>query len=526
MIKGGKYIAQGTYGCVFGEPPLKCKEETSRQSNSIASKLMNYENAEKEFEESSNWSKIDNEQQFSLTATKICEVDENNIKPSNNISKCHLYYDYPRFLVLYRNGGKDLIKLKPLSENYEKIFSGFQNLFDGLVLAHSNGLFHTDIKPTNILTGEKEIKLRFIDFGLSFNINDIKKINSVYTHNTSFYSYWPFELGCFDEKGELKAESTIRKRFYLFNTRYSGDYTNFGLTKFQIPFETIYDIYKKTNFKDFKTTFEKVDVFSMGITLIDLLIIYFNHYAFQVPNGKNQLFYHNSYTNSYSRFETLKSKNWLSDKQLEYQEYLLKNVTQPLMDFINHCVDYNPNTRYTAKEAAEEYRKLLPNFKTHLKQNEIRKGLAGLKILNEVNDIPLIPTPVKEPTPKPKEPTPKPKEPTPKPPNSAKSINSLTVSPNEHTATLPPKPASPPKPAPLPKRKSRTRKIKNTSIIPKTKEELNKIYDETSYYIKEDDLLVKIARALGSRKNFEGRTRVAVYNDIAQKAKSKGISFK
>ena len=82
--RGGKYIAEGTYGCVFGEPPLKCKDEDSRQSDSIASKLMNYEQAEDEFEESAKWREIDKEQTFSLSATKMCEVDETNIKPSNN----------------------------------------------------------------------------------------------------------------------------------------------------------------------------------------------------------------------------------------------------------------------------------------------------------------------------------------------------------------------------------------------------------------------------------------------------------
>ena len=38
-------------------------------------------------------------------------------------------------------------------------------------------------------------------------------------------------------------------------------------------------------------------------------------------------------------------------------------------------------------------------------------------------------------------------------------------------------------------------------------------------------MLVKIARAFGSRKNFDGKTRVAVFNDILEKAKARGITF-
>ena len=539
--RGGTYIAEGTYGCVFGEPPLKCKDESSRQSDSIASKLMNYEDAEDEFAESAKWREIDKIQEFSLSATKMCEVDEKNIKPSNNLGECGVKYKGTKYLVLYKNGGKDLHKLKPLSDNYEKIFSGFQNLFDGLVIAHSSNLVHTDIKPPNILSGEKDIHLRFIDFGMSFEIKNLKYINSIYTDNTTYYPYWPFELGCFDEKGNLKSENSIKRRFLSFNNKFSADYVDCGLTRFKIPFETIDNIYQKTDFKDFKTIFEKVDVFSMGITLIDLLKNYFHHYPFQQDDGKNHLFYYNDKTASFSRFETLVSKKWLSDKQLEYQQYLLKNVTQPLIDFINHCVDYNPNTRYNAKQAADEYRKLLPIFKEHLKQNEIRKNLAGLDILNEKNDLPLIPTPVKVPEPTPKEPTPKeptPKEPTPKertpkepePVPKEKVNNRAAEEWNEEENKKEEKKLSAPPPesntAAVKAKRKYTRKVKNITAIPKTKEELLTVLNTSSYYIKEEDLLVKIARALGSRKNFDGKTKNYVYKDILEKAKARDITFK
>jgi hypothetical protein len=49
--KGGKFIAQGSYGCVFG-PPLKCKEDSERMNNSHISKFMRKNNAESELKES------------------------------------------------------------------------------------------------------------------------------------------------------------------------------------------------------------------------------------------------------------------------------------------------------------------------------------------------------------------------------------------------------------------------------------------------------------------------------------------
>jgi len=324
--------------------------------------------AEQEIEEGERWKKIDPVQQFSLTSSKKCNVDDNNITAENNYNRYSVTYENSlpsRVLIFYKNGGPDLGNLPPLSENYEKIFSGFQNLFHGLVIAHKNNLVHTDIKPQNILSGDNANHLRFIDFGLSFETKYLDDgVNKMYSINSTYYPYWPFELGCFNQLGDIESEMRIRNRYQKFNNIFEDQ------TSFKIPFKTIYDTYKKT-------IFEKIDVYSMGITLIDLLRTYFHHYPFQNEYGKNYLVYYNLKTESYSRFETLPNKKWLSDKQLEYQNYLLKNVTQPLIDFINHCVDYNPNTRYNAEQAANEYKKLLPIFKTHLKQNDIRKGLAG-----------------------------------------------------------------------------------------------------------------------------------------------------
>ena len=38
-IKGGRFIAAGSSGCVFGNPPLKCDDEPSRRSDRFVSKL-------------------------------------------------------------------------------------------------------------------------------------------------------------------------------------------------------------------------------------------------------------------------------------------------------------------------------------------------------------------------------------------------------------------------------------------------------------------------------------------------------
>ena len=502
---GGKYIAQGTYGCVFGNPPLKCIDEDARRNNSFVSKMMKQNDANSEVSEADLWKAIDPDQNFSLNPSKICKLDIPSIKIKNELNKCTLRYDKDdRTLILYKNGGKDLLKIVPKSSDYEPLFSGFQNLFDGLVIAHKNNICNTDIKPQNILSGTDKIHLRFIDFGLTVNTKELNYIDSMYANNEIYYPYWPFELGCFNNDGNLYTKKYVNKRLNEFNTKYSAETKDYGITNINIPIDTLYKILENTDFTDFKTIFEKVDVFSMGVVIIETVRKYFNHHPYQLDNGNYFIIYYHKENDKFSRFTTLKDKGWLSDKQLNYQLYLYNNLTIPLLNFAYNCIDFDPKRRYSAEQAANEYKKLLPIFKTHLKANEIRNGLAGLNILDEVSDIPIIPTPEKIPTPKP----PTPKLPTPKPPTPklpSLPVNNLRISPNSNKEEAPPQHRV-------------TRKIKNSSIIPKTSAELDNIYKITPYYVSETDLLVKIARSLGSRKNYTGRTKIVVFNDIKKKS--------
>jgi hypothetical protein len=59
--------------------------------------------------------------------------------------------------------------------------------------------------------------------------------------------------------------------------------------------------------------------------------------------------------------------------------------------------------------------------------------------------------------------------------------------------------------------------------VPQTGEELKKIYYSTEKYPSESNTLVKIARRLKSRLNFQGKTKLAVVNDIIQKAFKRGL---
>lgn len=385
--RGGKFIARGTYGCVFGEPPLKCTQDMTRYSDEYVSKVMDLTSAVDEYTESSLWNKIDPDNEFSLTPTERCRLDTEDIQASNQFDKCNLKFENMnlRYLLISKNGGMDLDRLPVMAKNYEGIFTGFQGLFDGIVKAHAAGFAHTDIKPMNILVGYKDIHLRFIDFGLTEKTKNKTSYHRMYTDLQTYYYYWPFEFGCFDTEGELYSKMLVEIRFINFQNNIAND--DYGIPQFTIPFDDLYEtyiaMYAEDGFKNVQMLMEKMDVFSLAITIAELMVKYFNHRIISVDAENFYNFYFDSKKYGRSRFLTLPDKKWLTPEQLAFQQNLFNNVTVPLTGFLNKCLHYDPRVRLGSKEAAEEYRKLLPIFKTYLKEDDVRKGLSGMNIIQD-----------------------------------------------------------------------------------------------------------------------------------------------
>lgn len=528
--KGGKYIAQGTYGCVFGNPPLKCVEDDSRSKEPVITKLMDKNAADSEFRETDMWRKIDPTQDFSLTPIKMCKFDKKNIRPENNYKKCSVkYYDEQKYLITYPNGGPDLEKLKPNAEYYIGLLKGILNLFEGLVKSHENDIVHTDIKPSNILFGYNEIHLRFIDFGLSLNVKDRKYYDipndQLYTNPVFAYPFWPPELGCFDEYGNLYNLNSLKKYRFIedFNIKY---YNSVGLPDINLNYDQYYKMLSKNDFSKIGDEFKKIDVFSMGIVLIYILRRWFSTELYTHRDYKElELFFINKKTDDYSTFIRLNQKKWMSEEKAKYHTELYENITNYLFEnVIKGCIDINPATRYDIKTAARKYKEFLNlDLEKYLNKDSVIKNFTGLNILNESLPAPKIRTPTpKIRTPTPKEPTPK--EPTPKV-ELASGIKTppITKVPHSTPATQ----ISIPKPkvdyiSPDENENESPPKVVIEGV-PQTGEELKKIYYSTEKYPSESNTLVKIARRLKSRVNFEGKTKLAIVNDIIQKAFKRGL---
>ena len=198
-LKGGKYIASGTYGCVF-KPAIKCRGETTRIDG--VSKLMEKREARAEIEEQKKVDKIDPTFMFHLRPPKLCEIGELD-SVEDNIQRCDLKNKGIKsnlnnaVLLQMPYGGIDVneaIKMKlkePL--DYKIVFMcNMSYLLKGLVKFKKNEFAHLDIKAPNVLYNPETRRFNYIDFGLSSYYKDIKFDRNFLFG--SFYFIYPPEI--------------------------------------------------------------------------------------------------------------------------------------------------------------------------------------------------------------------------------------------------------------------------------------------------------------------------------------------
>lgn len=221
-LKGGKYIAEGTYGCVF-EPAQKCKGETFRRPG--VSKLMDRPDAIDEIKEQEKVDKIDTNFDYHLRPPHMCGVDMNTFRDrENSLRDCRRMPAVPSnfseiALLIMENGGESL-----KTYNKEKLGSktarqkidyicGMKNLFKGLVDFSKNNFMHLDIKPDNVLYNEETGRFNFIDFGLSNDIEDF--VEKKYFLLDYGYFYHPFYMVLLDDIEQLAPIDTEKGKIFV-----------------------------------------------------------------------------------------------------------------------------------------------------------------------------------------------------------------------------------------------------------------------------------------------------------------------
>jgi serine/threonine protein kinase len=318
-------IGYGLDGCVY--KPGFCKTTHKYPERDYISKVMKKGKAKAESEMmlyiNLNLLTLDPDMKYFISNPELCELSQSDsfkFEMARKEVECK-HIPKPYYAVNYIDGGEDLFVILsgiytmyenndylPLVE-WNNLFFGLYNIFEGIELLNKNGIYHMDVKPDNIVydTSSDPPQFKLIDFGLSRT-----KANPP-TKTIGSFKYTPPEMYMFPSS---KLPNTRAQYDYFFNeVNRSGeillrDKPNIGYYN-DLPDEKKY---------------EKADVWALGMTLIDL-------YNAMVECPK------------------------FTDEELE----IYSDIEQLAYAMIDPYI----HSRITIKNAVIEYRKIITKIDTH-----------------------------------------------------------------------------------------------------------------------------------------------------------------
>ena len=214
-LKGGKVIGSGGFGCIF-RPALKCKNRTvSKTARDQITKLMKKRYAIKEKMEVLKFNKLlkkipNYSNYFLLDGFSVCEpatLSPEDLEDFDEKCSALKKMDLDKENINRRESLQELLALnmpyggidvsKFIDEHWhnakkmETLNNSMVNLLDkGIVPMNEAGVFHCDLKSSNILTREEGgvLRTRLIDWGLSTTYTPGQHIPKVLTNRPFQYN--------------------------------------------------------------------------------------------------------------------------------------------------------------------------------------------------------------------------------------------------------------------------------------------------------------------------------------------------
>ena len=380
--KGGAYIAAGTYGCVFGDPPLPCKGEATRHPNDEVSKLIDTSEMKKEVKSAEAYKAIDPMNQYFLTPLSQCELDKTAVTPRNLTYRCGKYASR-KSLIFYKKGGDALQSIPLTPAHYIPFLKSLLNLFKGLEVAHSRNVYHMDIKPPNLVSLKQDdgsFITRFIDFGLS--VHPGRTMGTVFK---AHYKYFPVDLFYYDRDpreyervGGVHTVSHIAEAKTLLKTRY-GNLKHLNESIPSILFynykynpekenqllDYIYQVRHKHSTKYRQHLMAGTDIYALGLALAEIVFRLFG----QSPKG--------------GRFtEGVLKDYWKNNTYIDeldaspYQTWalaLMDDVTMPLYQLVADMTSMTASVRLQLPSFTARYEALFPAIERLCSEEKITR---------------------------------------------------------------------------------------------------------------------------------------------------------
>ena len=234
---------------------------------------------------------------------------ENNFMKEYSSDYCILSYkegtNYQGFEILTENWGKSLDKIDFHKYDQEVFFNVLRKCSHALANFHFQGLYHGDIKNQNIIFNEKCLTPKFIDFGESTQLT------------------WKELMKSRKISAEGEKMEHIKGHTYMFDS-----------------FKLLQYLNKSTNSGEIIYTYDKMDVFSLGMTFLIMII---NHRKIVVD--------YNILTNlrksSQTAFEFNRRIDKIMDELLPELSGWVEEFSRKIFEVIKSClqidIEFRPN---------------------------------------------------------------------------------------------------------------------------------------------------------------------------------------
>jgi len=369
-----KYIGKGTYGCIIN-PSIKC-DGIFGNTDEI-SKFFYFEKdylIEKDLQDIIE--KIDINNNYTIKRIDNCKIKLTNDIKKNiyNFNKCNIITNNI-YQITYEYGGIDLYKIftnnldEMLRIDLNFFLKKFLNIFEGICNLDSNNYVHFDLRLDNILFNFKKNKFVIIDFGLMKEKNKLYDYKFIKSFTNNPYPFYPNEInilnlilnGYFKNpindkilNSKLYSSYIEAKIIYLLK-KYSKK--NIYFKKYIKKFQDIYDYINNDIKNNFKTTLKLFDNFFEDFLKYNTT----SHEKIEI-NINNDL--KNICNDIKSKVDVYMLGLVLLELLIYIFKYLDNNITIKkipieIFDLIFEMISINPCNRPTIYEATLKYKQIM-----------------------------------------------------------------------------------------------------------------------------------------------------------------------
>jgi serine/threonine protein kinase len=280
---GGKYLGRGTAGCIF-RPHLKCVS-LSNKKNSVGKVFVDKDEYENELEMVRIMERIDPNNEFTIPSLGTCN-GIHYYRHNDEVSKCKTIINTINDKdnidqIIYKYGGKSLYDVmngltthQGSIKNFLKLMLLFKPILLGIQKFNnrspSPNVVHLDIKPHNIMLLRS--KMYLIDYGLLSAHDEVYNKNRLHILSSDYPWYPPeFKAFTFPPKADYdKLFERINDNFVKVEPKIG---TAISTTLKMNPKKDFVSFFNtKLAKKDYINYADKIDIYSLGIVLLQLYL--------------------------------------------------------------------------------------------------------------------------------------------------------------------------------------------------------------------------------------------------------------